>query len=173
MTFLFESDAVSRRTLLRAGAATLAASAFFSLSPLTKALADSLSQNLFDDFMAVSQPLCGKQILDPAVAKVLLQALSAGNPDFARLLGQFKQWFDQRGQSTQNLTVDLKAQNKDLLVIPAMITRAWYLGIVGNHAFAYEQALMYPPIKDMVVLPTYARGAPGYWEAKPYPLPAH
>jgi len=172
MTDLFENDALSRRAVLKAGAIAVAASAVFSLSPLSKVLADTLSEDVFADFMAVSQPLCGKQVLDPQVGKVLFQALTQGNPGFAPLLAPFKQWLSERAQSTRNLTADLNAQRKDLALVPALMTRAWYLGVVGNHAYAYEQALMYPPIKDMVVLPTYARGAPGYWEAKPEPLPA-
>ena len=173
MTFFLEKDSLSRRTLLQVGATTLGACALFSLSPLSKVLAENLSQVTFTDFMSLSQPLCGQQVLDPQVGKVLFQALNNSNPDFATLLARYKQWFDQRAQSTRNLVADIKAQQKDLALIPALLTRAWYLGIVGNQAYAYEQALMYPPIKDMVVLPTYARGQPGYWEAKPYPLPAN
>lgn len=173
MTFLPDKDSLSRRTLLQLGATTLAASALFSLSPLSKVLADTLSQDTFADFMSLSQPLCGRQLLDPQVGKVLFDALNSGNPDFAALLARYKQWFGQRAGSLGNLLVEIKAQQKDLAIIPTLLTRAWYLGIVGNQAYAYEQALMYPPIKDMVVLPTYARGEPGYWEAKPYPLPAN
>jgi len=173
MTSLSDSDVFSRRAVLRAGAVAMAASAAFSLSPLGRVLADTLAQDDFALFMAISQPLCGQQVLDPALGRVLFAALSQGNPDFTRLLAPFKQWLDAREQSTRNLTADITAQHKDLALVPALITRAWYLGVVGNQAYAYEQALMYPPIKDMVVLPTYARGAPGYWEAKPYPLPAN
>jgi hypothetical protein len=173
MTFHFQVDSLSRRSLLRAGATSLGACALFSLTPLNQVLADALSEDLFGIFMAVSQPMCGKQVLDPQVGKVLLAALVAANPDFANLLGQFQAWFAQRSHATLGLTADIKAQRPDLALVPALMIRAWYLGIVGNRAYAYEQALMYPPIKDMVVLPTYARGAPGYWEAKPYPLPAN
>ncbi len=173
MTLRFDLEALPRRMFLKAGAVALAASAVFSLAPLSHALAESLSQDAFADFMSVSQTLCGKQTLDPILAKTLFQALENSNPDFVTLLGQFKQWMSQRPQPLKNFQADLLAQHKELAVVPSLITSAWYLGVVGNQAFAYEQALMYTPVKDMVILPTFARGEPGYWEAKPYPLPVN
>jgi hypothetical protein len=33
---------------------------------------------------------------------------------------------------------------------------------------AYEHALNYRPLADVCVLPTYARGEPGYWARPPF-----
>lgn len=50
------------------------------------------------------------------------------------------------------------------------IVRALYLGVVGDDAdaelFAYEEALMYDPTRDVLVVPTYGRGF-NTWGPKP------
>lgn len=47
------------------------------------------------------------------------------------------------------------------------LTAAWYLGHVAHDddgkVVAYEKALMWTPTNDIMVIPSYARGGPGYW----------
>jgi hypothetical protein len=49
--------------------------------------------------------------------------------------------------------------------------RAWYLGLVGDAAacevVAYESALMFDPVKDVLTIPSYCRDVPFYWTQKP------
>ncbi|WP_121040459.1 sugar dehydrogenase complex small subunit [Stenotrophomonas rhizophila] len=63
-----------------------------------------------------------------------------------------------------------------LKVTALAIVSAWYLGVVGEvmdrsedgPAFiTYEGALMWRPTMDVTVIPTYARGGPGFWKDKP------
>jgi hypothetical protein len=50
------------------------------------------------------------------------------------------------------------------------IVRAMYLVVVGDdekaELFAYEEAFMYDPTRDVLVVPTYGRG-PDSWGPKP------
>ena len=53
------------------------------------------------------------------------------------------------------------------------IVQALYLGVVGDdekaELFAYQEALMYDPTRDVLVVPTYGRG-PNSWGPKPVPV---
>lgn len=65
MNTSFERDAVSRSTLLKGAAAV------YNLPPLSRMLADTLSQDDFALFMAIAQPLCDKQVPDAELGRVL------------------------------------------------------------------------------------------------------
>jgi hypothetical protein len=54
------------------------------------------------------------------------------------------------------------------------IISAWYLGVVTDaldaEVFAYADALMYQPTKDVMTTPSYAISAPNGWSAEAPPL---
>lgn len=63
-------------------------------------------------------------------------------------------------------TSPLYANPSDRAVAIAIVS-AFYLGQVGEASkarfIAFEKALMFEPTADMVPIPTYSRGGPGYW----------
>jgi fructose 5-dehydrogenase small subunit len=54
------------------------------------------------------------------------------------------------------------------------IISAWYLGVVkdadGGEVFAFEYALMYQPVRDVMTIPSYAVSGPNGWSADAPPL---
>lgn len=125
----------------------------------------------FDAFMALSRYLTGKSALDADQAQALYAGLLADQADLPQHIAQLQTFIAQTSTSANQLQQVLDAQSSPLAALPKLIMKGWYLGIVGSgakaRAVAYEQALMYPPIADVIVMPTYARGEPGYWAAPP------
>jgi hypothetical protein len=54
------------------------------------------------------------------------------------------------------------------------IISAWYLGVVSDapdaEVFAYEDALMYQPTRDVMTIPSYAVSGPNGWTSNAPPL---
>jgi hypothetical protein len=65
----------------------------------------------------------------------------------------------------------LQADQPQLAKTVSAITRAWYLGLVGDmpnvQVIAFERALMFEPVKDILTIPSYCRDVPFYWTHKP------
>lgn len=125
----------------------------------------------FDAFLKLSHFLTGKTALDGELAKAIHTALLETTPDTQSHIEQLNGFIQQNNTPAKQLQSVLDDAKSPLASTPKQIMKAWYLGIVGEgtkaRAVAYEQALMYPPIADVIVMPTYARGVPGYWAAPP------
>jgi hypothetical protein len=69
------------------------------------------------------------------------------------------------------VTAALRAAEPPLAKTVGQIMRAWYLGLVGESptvkVLAYERALMFDPVKDVLTVPSYCRDVPFYWTRKP------
>ncbi|CAE6717207.1 Fructose dehydrogenase small subunit [Paraburkholderia aspalathi] len=54
------------------------------------------------------------------------------------------------------------------------IISAWYMGVAVDapdaQVFAYENALMYQPTRDVMTIPSYAKSGPNGWNADAPPL---
>jgi hypothetical protein len=71
-----------------------------------------------------------------------------------------------------SVTQALQADQSALAKSVGAIMRAWYLGLVGDmphvKVVAYETALMFEPVKDVLTIPSYCRDdVPFYWTQKP------
>ncbi|WP_175691207.1 sugar dehydrogenase complex small subunit [Burkholderia anthina] len=130
----------------------------------------------FGAFIRLSQYLTGKTALDMELGRAIYAGLVGDNADFRRHvadLNAFVTGSETPAGALQAVLDDSRAAFAD---VPRRVMSGWYLGVVGAgknaRAVAYEQALMYPPVADVIVMPSYARGVPGYWSVPPrYPHP--
>jgi hypothetical protein len=118
-------------------------------------------------FIHLSSYLTGHATLDGVMARTLHTALQQDAADFALQLAHLNEFLAATPTPAASLQAVLDASHPELASLPRRVMSAWYLGVVGTganaRAVAYEEALMYPPVADVVVMPSYARGVPGYW----------
>ncbi|MFC0502850.1 sorbitol dehydrogenase family protein [Asaia krungthepensis] len=178
----------TRRGFLGCGVAALPFLAFPALTrAASEARSDALSEALPGagacppDFHAVSMALTGHEDLDEALVPRVWVALLARHPEFPARYRLLAEAMRQRGihRSQDYAASGLRAE-KALHEVSVEIVAAWYLGRVGpmlprseagTPAFiTYEGAMMWRPTSDVTVLPTYARGGPGFWAQPPLSL---
>ncbi|MHC1479811.1 sugar dehydrogenase complex small subunit [Frateuria aurantia] len=127
-------------------------------------------------FVEISQLLTGHSI-NGALGERAWQALVQREKNFPQRFSQLQSAIDKAGlHDMQQWKTSSIASDAELKATALAIVSAWYLGVVGQvkdrsedgPAFiTYESALMWRPTWDVTVIPTYARGGPGYWKAKP------
>ncbi|WP_321957026.1 sugar dehydrogenase complex small subunit [Paraburkholderia bannensis] len=169
--------APSRRQFL-IGTSVLATLSVTGLGALGRAHAQAAAASAdadFSAFMKLSQYLTGKTSLDVEIGRAILAGLRGDDASTGTTIAQLNDFVARTNTPANTLQSVLDASQPALAKLPKKIVTAWYLGVVGTgknaRTVAYEQALMYPPIADVIVMPSYARGVPGYW-AKP-PVLSH
>ena len=174
---LHTSFSASRRAWVLGACATAAALAFAgagrSLSWIAPAFADTApADGGLDAFLALSQRLIGHTRFDAVLGKRVYDALARTDSQFSQNVAALNTWLQGHGgvpsdTVTQALQVDQPALAKSV----SAIMRAWYLGLVGDmphvDVVAYEKALMFEPVKDVLTIPSYCRDVPFYWTQKP------
>jgi len=153
-------SATRRRFVLGACASAVAlafTSAGFGFPTLfTQAFADTPPAGL-DGFLLLSRKLTGRTAFDPALAQRVYDALSKSDSEFAGNVGALNSWLAAHGGVPSDTVT--------------AIMRAWYLGLVGDAprvtVVAYERALMFDPVNDVLTIPSYCRDVPFYWTQKP------
>lgn len=168
------SFAPSRRHFI-VGVATLAGAAL-ATRVLPGVVSRARAQNAgavdadFEPFMKLSAYLTGKSQLDTELGQAIFAGLREQDAGFTKQVGDLNAFVARSSTPANALQAALDAGQSALAGVPRRIMTGWYLGVVGTgakaRAVAYEQALMYPPIADVIVMPSFARGVPGYW-AKP------
>ncbi len=140
-------------------------------APLNGDVLPSSSDADFDAFLHLSRYLTGKTALNTDLAQAIYGGLLADQADLPQHIARLRAFIAQHATPANTLQSTLDAQSSPLAALPKTVMKGWYLGIVGSgahaRAVAYEQALMYPPIADVIVMPTYAHAQPGYWSAPP------
>lgn len=125
----------------------------------------------FAAFMRLSQYLTGKSSLDVEIGRAIFANLVDGDPHFVEQVAQLNDFVANSKTPANRVQQVLDSNEPALANVPKRIMPSWYLGVVGTGAkartVAYEQALMYPPIADVIVMPSFARGVPGYWAQPP------
>jgi hypothetical protein len=126
----------------------------------------------FDTFLAVSARLTGRASFDPLLADRVHAALARNIPGFAAKIAALNQWIATHGGTpTDIITAALEPTHPELAKTVSAVMRAWYLGVVGEpphvEVVAYERALMFDPVGDMLTIPSYCRGEPADWAQKP------
>lgn len=169
--------APSRRQFL-IGTTVLATLSVTGLGALGLAHAQTAAANADADFFAfmkLSQYLTGKTTLDVEIGRAILAGLEGDDANARAIIAQINDFVARTNTPANALQSVLDGSQPALAKLPKKVVTAWYLGVVGTgktaRTVAYEQALMYPPIADVIVMPSYARGVPGYW-AKP-PVLSH
>ena len=143
---------------------------------LTKAWGQTMpADDGFAAFMQLSSYLTGKKTLDVELGHAIYAGLADGKAAFAEQVHALNALLASTPTPAAKLQQTLDQAKSPLAAAPKQIMAGWYLGVVGSgktaRAVAFEQALMYAPVADVIVLNTYARGVPGYW-AQPPVLPA-
>ena len=109
------------------------------------ALAEPVANAEQGAFLGVSAMLVGRQVLDPALAKRLYDALVAQDAAFPANVRALLTLINAQGLQAAGLQAALDAAQSPLAALPRQIASAWYLGIVGTGeaavCVAYEQAL--------------------------------
>lgn len=141
------------------------------LQPWSDAFADTPPAGL-DAFLALSRKLTGRTSFDPALAQRVYGALSKADPGFTANVAALGQWLAGHGGTpSDTVTQALKADQPALAATVGAVMRAWYLGLVGDaphvSVVAYERALMFDPVADVLTIPSYCRDVPFYWAHKP------
>lgn len=132
------------------------------------------------DFMKLSRLLTGHPEIDDTIADMAWSALVRREPGFEAGYAALLKSIETSGLS------DFSAlEQSPIMTTPALkstavsLVSAWYLGRVGEvldrgepgpDFITYTGALMWHPTIDATVLPTYARGGPGYWATPPATL---
>ncbi len=128
------------------------------------------------DFLALSALLTANQKLQPQTSARTYAALSAQTPEFQKQAAALWQFANAHQLKNVDALAAAVANNAELNTVLHKIISAWYLGVVGDgpqsKVIAFESALMFDPVRDAVVVPTYCRAAPGYWVTKPAVLKA-
>jgi hypothetical protein len=162
------SFSASRRAWVLGACATAAALAFAgagrSLSWIAPAFADAPAGGGLDAFLALSQRLTGHTGFDAVLGKRVYDALAKSDSQFSQNVAALNTWLQGHGGvPSDTVTQALQADQPALAKSVSAIMRAWYLGLVG----AYEKALMFEPVKDVLTIPSYCRDVPFYWTQKP------
>lgn len=145
----------------------------FGIAPAFGATsADAPAGGGLDAFVALSQRLTGHPAFDPVLGKRIYEALSKADSQFTQNVAALNTWLQGHGGvPSDTVTQALQADQPALAKTVGAIMRAWYLGLVGDmphvQVVAYERALMFEPVKDVLTIPSYCRDVPFYWTQKP------
>lgn len=181
------SSLLTRRNLLLLSVGSLAALSTWqwlkpSAQQKTKSPADlsgnsSIASNQQIDFLALSTTLTSRQHLHPQTSARIYIALSAQNPEFqlrAAALFQFIQLHQIKDVDIIVNTLKNNAKLAPLETVLHQIIEAWYLGVAGDgthsKVIAYESALMFDQVRDVLGVPSYCPAPPGYWAKQPFVL---
>ena len=178
-TGLSTSFSVSRRAWVLGSCAAAAALAFAgasrSLPWIAPAFADTPpAGGGLDAFLALSQRLTGRSGFDTVLGQRVYDALSRSDKQFTQNVAALNTWLQGHGGvPSDTVTQALQTDQPALAKTVGAIMRAWYLGLVGDlphvEVVAYEKALMFDPVKDVLTIPSYCRDVPFYWTQKPMP----
>ena len=172
------AHSTGRRTWLLGACAAAAALAFTSAGRfgapfgLTPAYADAPAGGGLDAFLALSQHLTARTSFDPVLSKRLYDALSHADGQFTQNVAALNTWLQGHGGvPSDTVTQALQTDQPALAKTVSAVMRGWYLGLVGDaphiQVVAYESALMFDPVKDVLTIPSYCRDVPFYWMQKP------
>ncbi|MFM0038053.1 sugar dehydrogenase complex small subunit [Paraburkholderia strydomiana] len=174
------SYSASRRAWVLGACAASAALAFGgagrslgSFSWIAPALADAPpAGGGLDAFLALSQRLTGRPGFDAVLGQRVYGALGRSDSQFTQHVAALNTWLQGHGGVPSDIvTQALQAEQPALAESVGAIMRAWYLGLVGDlprvEVIAYEKALMFDPVKDVLTVPSYCRDVPFYWTRKP------
>ncbi|WP_322061774.1 sugar dehydrogenase complex small subunit [Paraburkholderia sp. J63] len=135
------------------------------------------AQTGYDAFIALSQHLTGRTHFDAVLGQRIYAALAHASSQFEQNVGALNTWIKAHGGvPSDTVTAALKTDQPELASTVGDIMRAWYLGLVGEmpnvQVVAYEKALMFDPVSDVLTIPSYCRDVPFYWTKKPADMPA-
>ncbi|AHV94426.1 sugar dehydrogenase complex small subunit [Bordetella holmesii] len=119
-------------------------------------------------FLALSSILTDRHHLNPLTASRIEAALAGSGVRQAARLPELLALAASASDSAQLMHAATEAGLGDLAID---IVTAWYTGTVGQGpkavVVAYEEALMYQPVRDGLTVPTYCNYGPMWWTGMP------
>jgi len=142
-------------------AAQTSSAASTAAAPAAASLADP-------GFLLLSQRLTDHANINPVTAQRIRDALA---PAGVKQAAQVDQLIALAGQHTTAESLLEAATQVGLKDLALGIVAAWYTGTVGQGTsavmVAYEEALMYQPVRDGLTVPTYCNFGPLWWTGMP------
>jgi hypothetical protein len=163
-----------QRRLLVKGSISWGVVAAFAPMPVMQALAaaPAVSADVpaaVAAFQQASTFLTSKSV-NATMASRAYEALKKRMPDLDKTVASINGLVAEKQLGDMDAYLALQDVDKGLDKQAKDIVRAMYLGVVGDdekaELFAYEEAFMYDPTRDVLVVPTYGRG-PDSWGTKP------
>jgi hypothetical protein len=160
--------ALTRRALMTASGLALAGATVVGVAGPLSGVTDEAQES---SFMALSRLLIAHH-LEPVVGHRLAAALHADaepmKTDIDALLTLAR---ERKATIVEDFfPVATAAQQASAL----RIISAWYLGVIddkpGGEVIAFELALMFQPVRDVMTIPTYAISGPNGWGSEAPPL---
>ncbi|OZI30992.1 hypothetical protein CAL29_23865 [Bordetella genomosp. 10] len=125
-----------------------------------------------EGFLALSRALTDRHNLNPVTARRIEAALAGSG---VRQAGELPRLVALAAGQADGKSLLAAAANAGLRDLAEDILAAWYTGTVGTGAkamvVAYQEALMYQPVRDALPVPTYCNFGPLWWKGVP-PDPA-
>jgi fructose 5-dehydrogenase small subunit len=163
-----------RRQFVTGACAAAAALAFTMAGRLgfNRVFAATPADSGYDAFLVLSQRLTGRTTFDKPLGQRVYVTLMHASSQFGPNVGALNTWLQNHGGTpSDTVTEALKSEQPELASTVGDIMRAWYLGLVGGaphvQVVAYEKALMFDPVSDVLTIPSYCRDVPFYWTQKP------
>jgi hypothetical protein len=165
---------LTRRTVLLALTATaiqlgLSGTSFSALAQEPAFSFAAAGKPAEDAFFRVSQILTGYTELDPHTSVRISKALIDQTPAMSEsllTLGDLAKDPANTGSAQLFLSAAERVNQKEAALA---VVAAWFKGTVGHGQeavlLAYQQALMYRPVSDGLIVPTYCGNGPLWWTA--------
>lgn len=160
----------TRRDLIKGLTSAMVAATLLGFPFLTqaeKATAEA-SPVIFGQFYLVSQAITEHKNLSEGASAQIFNALLRGQSDFPLQVSRLHALVNSN-QTAKQLQALAKQQGLGDLV--TNIVTAWYTGSVGHGTdsilISYKDALMYRPVSDGLIVPTYCGNGPLWFTAAP------
>ncbi|MFU9137098.1 sugar dehydrogenase complex small subunit [Erwinia tasmaniensis] len=159
---------LTRRRLLASSAGLLAAGVLTRWLPGGAVIAAAPQAQAFllpDNFLLLSRQLTGTLSPDPVLAQRLHRWLHATVEDLDHSIDRLTALLAQ--EHGQTLPASLPP---DLQALAHMLISGWYLGVVGREhprCIGFENIVSYRLVRDSLLPPSYAPGAPNFWTKPP------
>jgi len=151
--------------ILAAQTSSAASTAALTTTPVAAPAAAPLAD---PGFLLLSQRLTDHANINPVTAQRIRNALA---PAGVKQAAQVDQLIALAGQHTTAESLLEAATQVGLKDLALGIVSAWYTGTVGQGTsavmVAYEEALMYQPVRDGLTVPTYCNFGPLWWTGMP------
>lgn len=160
----------SRRDMLKGLTSAMVATTLLGFPFLSQAEKETATTSpvIFGQFYLVSQAVTEHTNLSEGASAQIFNAFFRSQSDFAVQVSKLHALVNNDQSASQLQTL---AKQKGLGELLTSIVTAWYTGTVGHGIdsilVSYKDALMYRPVSDGLIVPTYCGNGPLWFTAAP------
>jgi len=160
----------SRRDLIKGLTSAMVASTLLGFPMLSQAEKETATTSpvIFGQFYLVSQAVTEHNDLSEGASAQIFNAFFRSQPDFPLQVSKLHALVDPNHSAKQ---LQELAKQQGLGDVLTSIVTAWYTGTVGHGTdsilISYKDALMYRPVSDGLIVPTYCGNGPLWFTAAP------